>query len=87
MVYRVTQEAITNSVNHASATELTVRVEFVEGKLRLTVKDNDTGFDPRHVNKSSEFGLTAMKERAQIVGAELVVSSYPGRGTAVELTV
>jgi signal transduction histidine kinase len=86
-VYRVAQEAVTNVVNHANAKNLTVKLEFAEGKLTLVVHDDGVGFDIEKVNKSSQFGLIGMQERAQLIGGELNVTSKPGHGTTVQLTV
>jgi signal transduction histidine kinase len=86
-IYRVAQEAVTNVVNHANAKNLTVKLEFAEGKLTLVVHDDGVGFDIEKVNKSSQFGLIGMQERAQLIGGELNVTSKPGHGTTVQLTV
>jgi signal transduction histidine kinase len=86
-IYRVAQEAITNVVNHANAKTLTVKLESVEGKTTLVVHDDGVGFDVEKVNKSSQFGLIGMQERAQLIGGVLGVISKPGDGTTVQLTV
>lgn len=86
-VYRIAQEAVTNVINHAGARNLVIRLEFADGKLKLTVCDDGQGFDVDKVQKSSQFGLTGMKERAQLIGADLNVSSETGKGTTVELII
>lgn len=86
-VYRVAQEAVTNVVNHAKAKNLTVKLEFVEGKVMLIVRDDGVGFDVEKSNGSSHLGLVGMRERAQLVGGELKVVSKPGHGTTVQLTI
>jgi signal transduction histidine kinase len=86
-VYRIAQEAITNVVNYAGARNLKLRLEFYEGKLRLIIGDDGQGFEIDKVQKSSQFGLTGMKERAQLIGADLDISSNPGKGTTVTLTI
>jgi signal transduction histidine kinase len=55
--------------------------------LTLVVHDDGVGFDIEKVNKSSQFGLIGMQERAQLIGGELNVTSKPGHGTTVQLTV
>jgi signal transduction histidine kinase len=86
-VYRIAQEAITNSVNHAAAKRLTIRLDDIDGKLHLLIRDDGKGFDIEKVRKSSQFGLTGMNERAQLISGMLDIKSEPGKGTAVELTV
>jgi len=86
-VYRVAQEAVTNVVKHANAKNLTVKLEFIEGKMTLIVRDDGVGFDIEKSNKTSHLGLTGMRERAQLIGGELNVISKPGYGTAIQLTI
>lgn len=79
---RILGEAVANA-RHGNAS--TVRVELTADPLRLRVVDNGTGFDP--AVSAPGFGLGGMRERAELVGAELSVRSGPGAGTevAVEL--
>jgi signal transduction histidine kinase len=86
-IYRVAQEAITNVVNHAKAKHITVNLQYIEGKMKLTVSDDGIGFDLNENAKSNRFGLKGMRERAQIVGGELNVISQAGSGSTVQLTV
>jgi len=86
-IYRVAQEAIINIVNHAQAKNIYVRLELNDDKVKLTVHDNGIGFNPEKNNKSAHFGLTGIKERAQLIGGELVIQSQPGNGTTIQLTV
>jgi signal transduction histidine kinase len=86
-IYRVAQEAVTNVVKHANAKNLTVKLEFIEGKVTLMVSDNGVGFDLEKSEKTSQFGLAGMQERAQLIGGELKIVSKPGGGTTIQLTV
>lgn len=86
-IYRIAQEAVTNVVKHASAKNLTVRLESIEGKVKLIVCDDGVGFYPQKIDNASHFGLTGMQERAHLVGGELNVASKPGEGTTVKLTI
>jgi signal transduction histidine kinase len=86
-VYRIAQEAITNVVSHANAKKLTVKLEFAGGKVKLMVGDDGVGFDIEKVNEKAQFGLTGMRERAQLVGGELSITSKAGAGTTIQLTV
>jgi signal transduction histidine kinase len=86
-IYRIAQEAVANVVAHAQAKKLTVRLDLSEAKVRLVVSDDGAGFDVDKSSKPSQFGLTGMKERAQLIGGDINILSKPGHGTTVELTV
>ena len=75
---RILGEAVTNA-RHGNAT--LVHVELSTHPLRLRVIDDGTGFDP--TVSAAGFGLGGMRERAALVGAELIVRSGPGAGTEV----
>ena len=55
--------------------------------LTLQVADNGLGFDLGQANQRKTFGLLGMRERAIALGGTLVISSVPGRGTTVDLTI
>jgi signal transduction histidine kinase len=82
---RVAQEAIANSVRHASAHTLQIRVHDDGQRLELGVRDDGLGFDgavTRH-DDGSGFGLTAMRERMERHGGQLIVRTAPGQGAEV----
>ena len=85
-VYRVVQEALTNVVRHARATNASVAVTAAAGRLRTLVEDDGIGFDPTGP-VSGHLGLKGMKERAELVGGTVRVVSTPGSGTTVVLEV
>ena len=84
---RIVREAVTNATRHGGASN--VRVEFANGEvLRLTVRDDGTGFDPTAAaGDSGGFGLTTMAERVHALGGELRISSQVAMGTEVEVIV
>ncbi|HEX6418239.1 MAG TPA: GAF domain-containing sensor histidine kinase [Acidimicrobiales bacterium] len=87
-VLRVAQEALTNSLRHAAASAVTVRLgaEGDTGQLVLRVSDDGRGFDPgARLVRARRLGLTSMHERAAALGGTLAVTSAPGAGTVVEL--
>lgn len=84
-IYRVAEAALTNIVQHAAASEVSVRLT-AKPSLRLEIQDDGVGFDPVAI-PADRYGLTGMVERAELVGAELVVESEPGRGTQVRMEV
>jgi PAS domain S-box-containing protein len=83
--FRVMQEAVTNALRHARATTIRVRLLNLGGELLLEVADDGAGFDPAASNGG--FGLTGMRERAELLGGALAVVSAPGRGTTITLRV
>lgn len=83
-LFRITQEALTNVVRHATEKRAEVRLWIEADRCRLQVQDEGPGFDPRP--KLREFktaGLTGMRERAELLGGELIVESAPGEGTCL----
>jgi signal transduction histidine kinase len=86
-LYRVAQEAMTNVVRHARATELRVILERVDGQVTLTVADNGVGFEKAAVDTSAHFGLKGIQERVDLMGGQLTVESGRGVGTTVRVAV
>ncbi len=87
-LFRIAQEALTNVIRHARATEVAVGLERSEDHVELTVSDNGRGFDPSHRAISSRrLGLVSMRERAVELGGALDISSEPGAGTIVRARV
>lgn len=85
-LYRITQEAIRNAHTHGAAQQIRIKLSCSSGRLRLNVKDDGKGFDPKNAG-SSGMGLRIMQHRARSIGGELNVASRPGHGTAVECSV
>jgi PAS domain S-box-containing protein len=84
-LYRIGSEALHNVVNHARASSATVCVTGQAGDLRVQVRDNGVGFD-QDCEHPGHLGLLTMAERAEAIGAELAVSSAPGTGTTVVIS-
>jgi signal transduction histidine kinase len=83
---KILQEAFRNAVRHSQATKITVDVGYLaEEKLRLVIRDNGRGFDPKAGSLPGHWGLTTMQERAEAIGAELKMSAAPGQGTEIEI--
>jgi signal transduction histidine kinase len=83
---RIVQEALTNAHRHADATRVRVRLERVGRGLRLLVADNGRGFEADALRESG-YGLRSMRERAEIIGAELRIESRPSDGTRVTVDI
>jgi signal transduction histidine kinase len=82
-VYRIVQEALHNSLRHAQADEAVVKMEWTDDVLRVSIRDNGSGFDPEHATNATSLGLLSMRERASSIGATLIIASQPGDGALV----
>ena len=93
VIFRVTQESLSNIAKHASASDVDVELSFV-GRTVLRVRDNGHGFatlpserrNGRFRGRPGGLGLSGMRERALLVGGNLNVFTSPGEGTTIELT-
>lgn len=82
--FLITREALRNTINHANATQVTVRIAISPSELRASVFDDGRGFEPGAGNGT---GLLSMRERAALLGGTLRLRSVVGQGTLVELRV
>ncbi len=85
--YRTAQEALTNVLKHAKATQVRLEVSDLEGYLTLEISDNGRGAGPDDLAKLQSFGLLGLKERAQSVGGWLDVVAAAGQGMTLILSV
>jgi signal transduction histidine kinase len=87
--FRVVQEALTNIVRHAQATQVWIELRQVETGLELSIRDNGIGFDVGLVMEHSTgdfdigLGILGMKERVQLMGGEISIQSIPASGTEI----
>jgi PAS domain S-box-containing protein len=87
-LFRVAQEALTNSGKYAGASEARVSLAFPESQARLVVSDDGRGFNPETVaspTRHGGLGLYGMRERVELIGGQLAIQSAPGEGTRVEV--
>jgi len=82
VVYRVTQESLSNVAQHSGAENVDVELSFI-GRTVLRINDDGQGFISR---REGGLGLSGMRERALLVGGHLSIWSGQGKGTRVELT-
>ena len=88
VLYRVAQEALRNTVRHADAHAVDIRLTQEPGAAVLEVADDGTGFDVLSAEERRPgMGLFSMRERVALVNGRLVVTSAPGRGTRIVATV
>jgi signal transduction histidine kinase len=79
------QEALTNVLRHAGATNFEARITFEREQTRLDFRDDGRGFDP--ARKRDGFGLVGMRQRVERMGGTLEIRSAPGEGSAICVTV
>jgi signal transduction histidine kinase len=88
-IFRITQEALHNAIQHADASEIAVRLTQYPDRLRLTVTDDGQGIvrdiEPGRFVSQGHFGLAGMRERAAMIGGRLSVQTAPEYGTVVIL--
>lgn len=85
-LFRIIQEALTNVVKHAQATQVVINAVSSKGKFTLTIEDNGIGCDMVKAAKADSehgWGLVTMAERAMAVGGNCRIKSKPGFGTHV----
>jgi signal transduction histidine kinase len=85
-LYRVLQEALYNGFQHADGKGQTVKAWGGEEKLHFEVSDTGAGFDLHKVSDNSNFGLTGMRERVEILGGAFQINSGNGQGTHIYVT-
>lgn len=89
LLFRITQEALTNCTKHASATLVRITLSCVAGQIKLQVCDDGCGFDPAQLGKvdgsTPGLGLITMRERAELAGGHFQMRSAPGNGTVIEV--
>ena len=85
-LYRVAQEALTNIARHAQASRVEVKLQKLDRAVCMTITDDGKGFPTEpvaHARKGKRLGVLGMRERLEIVGGKLTLTSAPGRGTTV----
>jgi signal transduction histidine kinase len=85
-MYRIAQEALHNTVKHARARSIELRLGGENGNITLEVRDDGKGFDTRGPFPG-HLGLRSMRERALRLGGSLTVVSAPGEGTCIQVIV
>ncbi len=84
---RIGQEALTNAVKYAEASEIRVEMIYEQTRCLLRIQDDGRGFDADSPSITNGYGLLGMRERAIHIGAELTIRSHPGEGTEVVVMV
>lgn len=86
-VFLILREAIRNAVAHSECSRITVRLQVLPEELVGSVEDDGRGFHAHALRPADHNGLKSMEERASLLGGTLGVSSAPGGGTTVQVSV
>lgn len=83
--YRITQEALNNTVQHAKAKRIQLKISAKDAQIHLSIHDDGQGFQPEPCAGKQQ-GLRTMQEQAQAIGAALTITSQPGHGTEIDVS-
>jgi two-component system, NarL family, sensor histidine kinase UhpB len=86
-VFRIFQEALTNTARHSNASKVRIILEEYKGNLILKVIDNGKGITQSQVENPKSLGILGMKERAIVFGGKVLIKSSMDNGTVVELEI
>jgi signal transduction histidine kinase len=84
-LFRAAQEAISNVLKHAKATQVKISLQREHSRLSLRIEDNGQGFEPRAApqKETPSWGLKIMRERVESIGGTVEIESRLGEGTRV----
>jgi len=83
IIFRILQETLNNTIKHASATFIGIRLDYCDNNLQLAVEDNGVGFDLSC--PQTGMGLMNIRKRAVIIGGQLSIHAEPNKGTQINL--
>jgi signal transduction histidine kinase/ligand-binding sensor domain-containing protein len=89
-IYRIASEALRNAFQHAEAKQIEVELRYDERHLRLRVRDDGKGIEPKFLTdegRAGHFGLHGMRERAKLIGGKLTVWTASESGAEIELVI
>jgi signal transduction histidine kinase len=88
-LYRITQEAMTNIIRHAHASQASVVLMCRQNEVSLIIEDNGQGFDLPSIKQRPlpPLGIVGMRERAELVGGDLVVDTQLGKGATIHVRI
>ncbi len=91
ILYRNIKELMHNTIKHANADSIQIRLENADGRLRVLFRDDGVGFDAaRYANGTSfanGFGLFDIREKLNHLGGQLKIGATPGQGTVIRMEV
>ncbi|GAA3934697.1 hypothetical protein GCM10022406_18970 [Hymenobacter algoricola] len=81
------KEAVNNLAKYARCRQATIALTYDQARLTLLVQDDGIGFDPTDPARGGGNGMTNMRTRAAVLAGELTISSVPGHGTSLRLSI
>jgi Signal transduction histidine kinase len=88
ILFRVIQESLHNTVKHAQASSIQIKMEEKDHQLAITLEDDGKGFDVNQTMQSGNgLGLRNMQKRVDLIGGTFKLESSPGKGTKINITV
>ncbi len=84
-LFRIVQEAMTNVLRHADATQVVIGLSRTREVVQLSVRDDGKGFDSEAGAAGPSLGILGMRERAVANGGEFRIDSRPGAGTRIDV--
>lgn len=85
-LYRIAQEALNNTLKHANARNVIVKITIESEDIQLTIEDDGCGFELEAAKISGGMGLMSIQERCEGLGAWLKIVSAEGEGTQIQIT-
>jgi signal transduction histidine kinase len=86
-LFRVAQEGLRNVKRHSGASRAEIRLEAAEQEISLSISDAGTGFDSRTSRARAGLGIRSMQERLRLLGGRFEISSQPGEGTMIHVSI
>jgi signal transduction histidine kinase len=91
-IFRIAQEAITNVIRHANASQIVITIDYCEKEIKVSVSDDGQGFDVEQVlskrkDDNPALGLLGIQERTALINGKCTIKSVKGEGTTIELIV
>ena len=84
-LFRVAQEALSNTLKHSGVKQARLELLGEQGTLHLCISDSGVGFDPQYVSSKGCLGLVSMQERVRAAGGRITVESRPSSGTRISV--
>ena len=85
-MFRIVQEALTNVVRHAGASAIRIAMRQTAASISVKVHDNGRGIAEHELGDRGSIGVLGMRERAELIGGQLLITGRRGKGTAVLVT-
>jgi signal transduction histidine kinase len=86
MLFRITQEAIHNTLKHSEASQLSISLKYSGQNFSMSIADNGKGFNKEHLPASKGMGMSSMHHRIRLIGGNLQINSFSGQGTTIMLS-